>query len=70
MKIIFKYRDYRLFLRIAICKYKDLVVVWVLSINPVLTENAHRRILKYCLYEEPGQQKQDSLSVSLSKITA
>ena len=38
------------------CKYKDWVVVWVLRCKkkPVLT-----KIAKYCLYEEPGQKKQD-----------
>ena len=31
IKIIFKYRDCLKVLRIVICKYKDLVVFWVLG---------------------------------------
>ena len=36
IKIIFKYRDCLKVLRIVVCKYKDLVVVWVLSFKETL----------------------------------
>ena len=36
IKIIFKYKDCLKVLRIVICKYKDLVVVWVLSFKETL----------------------------------
>ena len=52
IKIIFKYRDCLKVLRIVICIYKDLVVVWVLSFK-----EWKNGIMKYCLYEEPGPKK-------------
>ena len=34
IKNIFKYKDCLKVLRIVICKYKDFVVIWMLTFNP------------------------------------